>query len=223
MSAGRVGKVGGLPQVNLLPPEVRAARGLKVVRRWLLAGLVLVAVLLAGGYFLSLTARAEAELERVEAQEETAALQAEQAKYAEVPALLAALDNGITARQVGMSTEVDWRPYVDAMTAVLPANVSIESIMMSGATPVLLPAPAESPLFDQSVGQLTITGRAVALPDSVALIDALNSIPGFADAWVSASVRSEVDGALFYAVTASVRVLDSAYTNRFAAPTEEEG
>ena len=35
-----VGARHGLPQVNLLPPEVRAARALAVVKRWLAVGLV---------------------------------------------------------------------------------------------------------------------------------------------------------------------------------------
>ena len=214
--------VGGLPQVNLLPPEVRAARGLKIVRRWLLVGLVLVAVLLAGAYAYSLMERGGAEADRTAAQDETAELNREQEKYAEVPVVLAALSEAELARQVGMLTEVSWKPYFDAITAVLPAGVSIETITMSGATPVLLAPPPESPLYSPSVGQLSFTGRSVTLPDTVAWMDALNAVPGFTDAWVASSVRADEEGLLFYAVTSSVRVDASAFELRFFETDEEE-
>lgn len=213
---------GGLPQVNLLPPEVRSARGLKVVRRWLAFGLVAVAVALGGVYALSLIERGTAEEERAEAQAETVSLQAEQERFAEVPVVLAALSEAALARRVGMSTEVTWKPYIDAITAVLPPNVSIDSILMSSATPIMLAAPPESPLFSPNVGQLSFTGRTVTVPDTAAWMDALDSIPGFSDAWVSASILSDEEGVLYYAVTATVRVTESAFAQRFPENETEE-
>ena len=207
---------------SLLPPEVRAARGLKVVRRWLLVGLVVVAGLLVGAYAYSLLERGAAEAERGEAQAETAELQAEQERYSEVPVVLAALSDVELARQVGMFTEVSWKPYIDAFTAVIPSGVSLETISMSGATPVLLAAPPESPLFSPSVALLNFTGRSVTIPDAAAWIDALDSIPGFADAWVASSARADEEGTVYYAVTSSVRVDASAYALRFFETEEEE-
>jgi hypothetical protein len=219
MSAG---KGGGLPQVNLLPPEVRAARGLKVVRRWLLVGLVLVAITLAGGYFLSVLERTAAEVERDEARAETVQLQAEQERYSEVPVVLNALSDVQLARQVGMLTEISWKPYIDAITSVLPAGVSLDTINMNGATPVLLASAPESPLFGPSVAQINFTGRSLTIPDTAALIDALNSVPGFVDAWATSSVRADEEGTMYYAVSASVRVEASAYALRFFETEEED-
>ena len=224
-STGKGGKtqsvLGGLPQVNLLPPEVRAARGLKVIRRWLMVGLVVVALALAGVYVLTLTARGAAEAERAEAQEDTVALQAEQERYAEVPLVLAALTEAELARLIGMSTEVEWSPYFDAITAVLPPGVSLETIAMSGATPVMLPAPPASPLMSPSVGQLQFTGRSLTVPDTAAWMNALESIPGFSDAWVTTTQLTDEAGDVFYSVTSTVQVDQQAYSGRFA-PTEEE-
>lgn len=212
--------INGLPQVNLLPPEVKAARGLKVVKRLLALGLVLVVGLIALAYAGALIARSDAETALAEAQAETARLRAEEQRYAEVPLVLGALDNTLAARELGMSTEVLWKEHLDAVTAVLPENVSIETLTLTGATPMALPAPPASPLYAESVAELTFSGRTATVPDTAAWIDALNSIPGFSDAWVRAAEVQAEDGSVYYAVDSSVRVLQSAYAQRFVA-TEE--
>ncbi len=109
-----------LPQVNLLPPEVRAARGLAVTKRWLLISLGLVAVLCVGGYGLALVEQANATTSLNAAQTETMSLQAEIAKYAEVPQVKQQLADAQAAREVGMSTEIFWQERIAAVTAVLP-------------------------------------------------------------------------------------------------------
>lgn len=207
----------GLPQVNLLPPEVRAARGLRVVKRWLVLSLVFLLVLIAGAYVWSLMERATAQDALAQAQAETARLQAEERQYAEVPLVLRSLDDTTTAREVGMSTEVTWKPYLDAITAVLPDDVSIESFTLGGATPMTAAPPPSSPLEAPSLGRLSLTGRTATVPDAAALIDALDSIPGFADAWVSSATVEGVDGETYYLINATVQVTDAARALRFAA------
>ncbi|KQR16195.1 PilN domain-containing protein [Cellulomonas sp. Leaf334] len=206
---------GTLPQVNLLPPEVRAARGLRVTKRWLLISLVVTIGLCFGAFGLALIAGATAASELAEAQTETVRLETEAAKYAEVPRVLDALNQAQTARSLGMSTEVQWRVYFDALTAVLPAGVSLESIVSTGATPMVAPAPPTDPLQAPSVGQLAFTARTATLPDTSAWIDSLNSIPGFSDAWVSSVSVSEDDTGKFYTVQAAVQLTDATYAHRF--------
>lgn len=211
----------GLPQVNLLPPEVRAARGLKVVKRWLVVSLVVLLVVLAGVFVWAVMDRATAQEELARAQEETARLQAEEREYAEVPLVLRALEDTTTARELGMSTEVTWKPYLDAITAVLPADVSIESLaLMSGTPMTAAPAPS-GPLEEPSLARLTFAGRTGTLPDAAALMDALDSIPGFADAWVSSAAVEGAEGVTYYVINATVQVTDAARAERFAAEAVE--
>ncbi|WP_315095257.1 fimbrial assembly protein [uncultured Cellulomonas sp.] len=214
---------GTLPQVNLLPPEVRAARGLRVTKRWLLISLVVTLFLCVGAFGLALISGATAASELADAQAETVRLDNEAAKYAEVPQVLDALQQARTARTIGMSTEVQWRPYFDAVTSVLPAGVSIESIVSTGATPLVAAAPPTDPLQAPSVGQLAFTARSVTVPDTSAWIDALNAIPGFGDAWVSSAAVTEDDTGTYYAVSATVQLTDATYSHRFDASTEGQG
>ena len=206
-----------LPQVNLLPPEVRAARGLRKIKRWLAVGLVVTLLACAGVYALGLLAASQAADELVTAQDETARLQTEAAKYAEVPQVLSALDGATAVRTLGMATEVEWKGYLDAIAAVLPADVTIETLAITGATPMTPAALPADPLQGPSVGLITFTGQTTTLPDTAAWVDALNSVPGFADAWVSTATVGELEAAISYTVASTVQFTDAAYAGRFAA------
>lgn len=210
-----------LPQVNLLPPEVRVARGLRTTKRWLGISLVLVVVACVGVYGMSLLSAASAAGELVEAQDETLRLQNEQAKYAEVPQVLGALERTEQGITFGMSTDVEWKPYVDAVAAVLPPNVSIDSLMLTFATPMTAAAPASDPLQTAGVGQIQFTVRSAQMPDTAAWVDALNSVPGFADSWVSSATVTEDEGGAYFTVAGTVQVLDTALSHKFDTFGEE--
>ncbi len=218
--------VPGPPQVNLLPPEIKAARGLRATKRLLALVLLLVVVLCAGAWVVSFLDKGSAQDELTAAQEETARLQTEIQQYSEVPLVLGQLKNAQAARSMAMSTEVLWQPYIGAIAAVLPANVSFDSITLTQATPMAAGPGASSPLQEPSIGQLSFTARTTTIPDTAAWIDALNSVPGLGDAWVSSATITQ-DGeteAVYYAVAATVQVRESALAQRFAeteAPTDE--
>jgi Tfp pilus assembly protein PilN len=210
------------PQVNLLPPEIRAARGLRSTQRML--GLVLVGVVgVCGlGYAGAALTAANAQNRLEDAQAETSRLMVEQAKYAEVPRVKSALSDARLGIWLGMRTEVQWKPYLDAITAVLPEGVSVDSLVTSGATPQGGAAVPASPLAPVSVGQITFTARSLTVPDTAAWIEALDSVPGLGGAWTSSvTVTAAADGTTYYEVAASVQILRSAYSDRFA-PVEGE-
>lgn len=119
---------------------------------------MLVVVACVGVYGMSLLSAASAAGELVEAQDETLRLQNEQAKYAEVPC--SGRSSAPSRRTLlGMSIDVEWKPYVDAVAAVLPPNVSIDSLMLTFATPMTAAAPASDPLQTAGVGQIQFTVR----------------------------------------------------------------
>jgi type II secretory pathway pseudopilin PulG len=213
------------PSVNLLPPEVKAARGLRVLQRWLALLIALVLVGCVAAYALVSFAASSAQDDLTAAQQRTSELLLEQKRYSDVPVVLSALSDAQTARELAMSTEVPWRSYLDAITAVLPAGVSIDSYSTSLDT-VMTAAPITlSPLQTASVGQIQFTLRVLQVPpDTAALIDALDGIPGLTDAWVGdATLTADQDGFVYYAVAASVNVTSSAYTNRFLPDDAADG
>ncbi len=205
----------GLPQVNLLPPEVRAARGLQSIKRWLVIALLAVLVLCALVWLLAQTIAANAQSDLETAQAETARLTQEQAKYAEVPRVQAQLAQAERARQIAGSTDVVWKPYIDAITAVLPEGASIDSFIVAGATPMEGAAAPANLLQAPSIGNLTFAARSVTVPDVAALMDALDSIPGFADSFVTAVTITETEGfGVYYKIDGSVQIQPSVLSGR---------
>lgn len=211
-----------MPQVDLTPPEVRAGRSLKHLRRRLmlaLAGVVVVVALGAGAAFLHAGSAANA---LTEAQADTSRLLAEQEKYAEVPVVMDRLDALTNARLQGTSTEILWTPYLAAILSVLPEGMQLGAIGTSGATPISAgPGPAD-PLQATSAGTIMFTARSQTVFSTGGWIDSLNALPGFQDAWVSTveAKEDEEDGP-YYEVTSTVQVTVDAYAGRFAE-TEED-
>lgn len=221
----------GLPQVNLLPPEVRSARALKPVKRWMGIVLVIAVLAVAGGYALGTLARNSAETELESAHAETARLQAEALQYAEVPVVLGAIDDAELARQLGMSSEVLWADYLGAIEAVIGTEVSIDTLAVARTL-----GDIQGPLEAPAVATMTVTGRSLELPDTVAWIDALDSIPGFANTRVTVATltldttgsedATDDEGAdgddgdeeappTYYTFTTSVQVTLDALSGRF--------
>jgi Tfp pilus assembly protein PilN len=210
----------GAPQVNLLPPEVRAARRLRVLRRWLAVALVLVVAAIVGVYVLAVGARSAAQERLDQANDTTAQLQDEQRKYAEVPRVLAAEQAVKKALAAGTATEILWKPYTDAIAAVLPANVSIDSVSMSGPSPLDSGAVTSSdPLASDSIGSISFAGRTKTVPDTAAWLDALAAVPGFTNPWASSVSATEEDGEVFYTVSLTVQLTDEALAHRFDSET----
>lgn len=213
------------PQVNLLPPEIRASRSLRTVKRLLALALVAVLALAGLGYAFAAmqasSARSEAEAE----QAETRRLLAEQQQYAEVPQVLGALDSAEQARLLGTSTEVLWKPYLDELFNSAPPNVQFASISVEGATPMLAPPVPTDPLQEQSMLTLTFTGRSLTLPDAMAWVETLEAIDGFDHAYVQTAVSALGTDSVWadvvhFEVQGTVQVMDTAFENRFV---EQEG
>lgn len=218
-----------LPQVNLLPPEVKAARGLARLKKWLALVVLLALVVCAGIVLLAMLQQKDAEDDLGLQQAETERLMAEQARYAEVPAVLGALDRALAAREVGMSTEILWRPYLQAIAATTPEGVRIENLRVQGATPILLPSAPTDALSAWSVNTITFTAQSLVLPDTETWLRALATVPGFANPLFSQATLTETDGVVHYNVSATVQVNEQAYALRFSAEaaaaaeaTEEE-
>lgn len=223
-AAGRP-TLAGLPQVNLLPPEIRATRALATVKRWLVIALIVVVALVGAVYAFALVDRGVAANELTEADAETIRLRDEERKYAEVPQVLTAIAATTDARTVGMAKDVQWKSYIDAIAAVLPADVTLDSFQIAGPSPLAAPPTAQDPLTTTApVGTITFAARSATLPKTAEWIDALRTVPGFSSPWAStmAITAAEGSGTTYFSVQMSVDVTDAAFSHRYD-PTAQEG
>ncbi len=204
-----------LPQVNLLPPEVWAARNLGRVKAWLGAALVMTLLLAAAGFGYAVQQERGAASDLATVHKDGANLLIQQGKYAEVPKFLAALSDAKAARTIALSTEVLWQGYFAAIAATMPAGVSLTKIEVKGGTPLVASPPSTNPLLGRSVYTIKFTAQSLRLPDAAAFADALNSIPGFADATVDSAKINSGKTVAYYETLATVQVRDTALANRF--------
>lgn len=206
------------PQVNLLPPEIRAGRQLSSVKSWLGIGLLL--TLLIAGVLVLMTEMSlrSAQDELAETQDENASLVAQQAEYAEVPAVLGRLDRATSARLVGMASEVVWQPYLRAIAATAPAGVSIDSLTVTSPTDQDLAA--SSGTADMVVAIVTFQAKSATHPDTATWLDGLASVRGLSDPWFSSASIASLNNVTYYAVTGTVYVTYEGLALRFV-PVDE--
>jgi Tfp pilus assembly protein PilN len=118
-------------RVNLLPPEIEDARRLRRTQGMLAGGLVAVVALLGAGYAYEVHDRHGAERELADVQAQTRRLQTEQAKYADVPKTVAAIDAAELARETAMADDVEWARTLTDFSLSLPARVRFTSLKLT--------------------------------------------------------------------------------------------
>lgn len=210
--------VGGEPRVTLLPPEVLKRRKAKSMRRGLGFSVVGLLVLVLAGTAAATFVSGQAQLRLLAEQSHTDELLAEQTQYGEVRTAQAQVDLVKAAQQVGDSTEIDWKTYLQGVQATLPSGVVIKSVAVDSATPILLYAQATGPLQGARVATVEFTATSTVLPDVPAWLNGLATLPGFADALPGSVILDESTGT--FTVDITMHISEAAFAQRFAAKEE---
>jgi hypothetical protein len=209
------------PQVNLLPGEVTKGRRLRSIKKLLVLALAVVVLIATLGYAGALLLAGSAARELESAQAEGQTLQAEKAQYAQVPQTLSAIALAESARQQGMSSEILWPDYLEALRAVTPDGVSYDTMSVAVGGPGQPYTGAGNPLAGSTIGQVTFSARSLTLPDTAAWIDAIEQVEGLANPWFSSASLAEDEGVVYYQVEATVDLLPSALSGRFEPEVDQ--
>lgn len=205
--------VGGESRVDLLPPEVRFARNAKVIHRRLGFTIFLTVILMIGGTALvraqAIQARANLSIEEAN----TSSLLLQQRKYGQVQKVQNEIANIQAAQQVGTSTEINWEQYLTLVQATLPPKVTLDTVNIDSATPFAPYTQATAPLQGSRIATLSFTARSSTLPEVPAWLNALTTLPGYADASPGSVTRSDTGT---YSVNITMHINQAAFTHRFA-------
>ena len=200
-------------QVNLLPQETVAARGIRGLQRKLvyaMLGFVVLIVIVV--FFTSMRVdNAQADLERE--QQRTSDLLLEQSKYIEVTAVKARLVTTQAALLFASSTEVRWSEFFAYVAGATPEGVLITSWTAQTADPTAGPPTSADPLQEEGLGMITIGATSATRPDVTAWSRALNRVPGFGDTRILVSSQVDGEGVEWFETTVTVRVLKTALSN----------
>ncbi len=215
-----------LPQVNLLPSDIRAGRQLRSIRPWL--GIAFLATILVAGLLVVWTTYQlkAAEDDLAETQDANQQLTAQQADYAEVPRVLGQLRDLDEVRLYGMSAETMWKPYIIAIAATAPAGLSIDQMAMtfaSGTEATVAPTTATGSSEPMTIGQMTFEAKSLTLPDTVTWMNGIDAIPGLANAWVESAEIADENGVIHYTVSGHVDVTADSLALRFLVDAVGEG
>jgi len=205
--------IGGEPRVDLLPNEVRKERKAKVVRRRLGLGVVGVLAFVLVGSAATMTLSLQAQTRLVDEQARTADLLVEQSQYIEVRKVQDQVTLVQAAQQVGVSTEIDWKAYLESVQATLPAGVTIDSVTVDSASPLAIYEQPTAPLQGARVATVSFTATSAILPDVPTWLKALAKLPGYADALPSSANLDATTDA--YNVNIVMHVNDDAFSQRF--------
>jgi hypothetical protein len=204
--------IGGPPRADLLPLEIKAESKARSQRRFMFALVVLVAVVIAGGYVLAQAIAVGSAARLAAVNERTAVLLAEEGEYAEVRQVGDEVTTAEAARRVAMATEIDWKAYLTQVTATLPANTTIAGFTATSATALMDLTPSTAALSKPRVAELNLTATSSSLASIADWSDNLSSLPGYVDSL--ATPITGADGA--YAVTMVLHLDQGALAKRFA-------
>jgi Tfp pilus assembly protein PilN len=205
-----------MPRVNLLPPEIMQARRLRRLKAGLAGGLVVVVAAVGGAYVTQVNAKNAAQDDLTQAQARGAALQAEQAKYADVPRTMAAIDQAESMRQTAMANDIEWYRTLTNFSVTLPSDVWLTTLNLQVGTPGAAAGQAAgaTPLTG-GVGVVTAAGSAMDHPDVATWLDVLGRQPGLSDAYFSSSKQKEVGSKTIVDFSSTATVTDEALSHRY--------
>lgn len=217
MQPAQVPGAPSLPQVNLLPPHIRAKRKIAVARVWLGLALLVVTLLTILAAVATVWEKQSAASDLADIQARNDSLQQDQLQYAEAPRVLRELKARESARAVAMSTEVLWSPYLAAISSATPLEVSIDTVTVSqdtvwGGSTGLSAGPLSTP---GTVGLVNINGRALSPAAVSDWQDNLSKLKGVVDVEVSSIEIGAEEDSVYYAVSATFSLTPDAFANQF--------
>ncbi len=219
----------GLVRVDLLPPEIVAARRVATLVRQVVAAGALTVLAAAGAVVWSQTqvASAQADLDGVQAT--TASLQAQQARYADVPRTLTAIQQVKAARTAAMGSEVLWPTYLSVLATVTPDGVWFDSFTATldagaspahdgattGASPGATSGAAPGAPSATTIGTLHVEGSGTKYPDVSSWMDAFQAVRGFGLPSLAAASSKDSTGKTSVTFTGDVPITSDALSRRF--------
>lgn len=219
-----------VPKVNLLPPEILDARGFRKVQARLALAVAVTVLLAAGGvaWAQRQVNSARDVLDATTAQ--ASALHEQEARYAEVPKVTAALASAQAVREQVLAQDMLWYRLMSDIALATPSNVWLTTMNVTlSATPasgttssaastgnVTGNVTGEDPLVPAGIGKVTVTGTATSLPDVAAWLEAIVRVRGLDGATLQTVTRASDSGtAEEMQFTSQIVILDSALSHRY--------
>lgn len=203
---------------DLTPPELVAARRLRVVQKFALLGIVVVLLLCAGGYVLAFVKHSSASDSLAASKHRTSQLQAQQLQYTKVTNIQQQTQSINAQLATLTANDADVAILVAKMRDALPGTMSLTSltVSISGAAGGTNTAASLDTSGHAAIGTVTLAGSAQHLVDLAGYVTALSELPGVANV-IPASNSTGTTGAAQWNVT--LQLTDALYSHPSASAT----
>ncbi len=210
-----------LPSVNLLPPEIAAARRLQRLKLGLGVGVVVVVTGVGLGYMALTGSVSAAQTDLASTQQAGATTQRTIATYASVPATFQAVSAAQEQLSQAMSPEVRWSYRLNELSLSTPANVWLTALNVTKAAPV---AAQPGKVVDTStapVGAVAFQGAARTFDDIAVWLEKTSSIrdakgrPVYGNVYLTTASETPIDNTPAVTFTATADVTPAAFSGRY--------
>ncbi|GAA0289653.1 hypothetical protein [Kineococcus aurantiacus] len=201
-------------RVDLLPQEVAAARGGRLLRAGLGAGLVAVVGVACAAYAVTAGHVSTATDALTTEQQRTSQLQQEQRRYADVPKVMAQLQTARDVQKEVTSGDVPTYLLLDQLASRSPADLALTAvnITVAGAstsstassTASSAATPASDPLAVTGIGTVSVTGQTHSQGQVASFMDAVAALDGLADPRLTGSTLDPATGLITFTTTATL-------------------
>lgn len=214
---------GAGPRVSLMPAEVLTTRRVRHAQHRGVLALVAVVVLVVAAYALVSGERSIARQDLAAAQQRSADLTAQQARYARAPVVYAQVADTSAALSSVMAQDVRWYDYLSNLAVTAPTGLWLTSWKATVADPA---AASATPAVDPTTGlpftantQATLSFSATTSDeaDVVSWLRLLTATPGLAGSGATALTRTAVGDQPVITFDSSASMTDAALSRRYPA------
>lgn len=203
------------PKVNLLPPEIFAARELRTLQARCaaaLGGAVVVAGLWAA---IAIHGAHSADSELEAAQQNQTSTQSQIRAYDSVAATRAKADKADQISATARDGEVRWSHSMAFISKDIPANVSMTRV--SVAPPAAAGSTGAPPTASDAIAVITVTGNARTHNDVATWLDNVAKQKGWDKPYFTESKNAELNGQKVEEFTSTINVTKDSLRNTDAA------
>lgn len=215
------GRLGAMPGVNLMPPEIAERAALRQLKGGCAAALALAVVVVGGLYFQAHTGVTTANQGLAAAQAQQAQVQSEVTRLQPVAAAYAAVQAAKAQVAEALSGEIRWSAKLDDLSLSVPANVWLTSMNVAAgsATPAAPAGGAASGYGTPGIDTITFQGVASSRNDVATWLERLVVEKGYANPYVTVTQETVVGQKVLIDFTSTVTVTTAALSGRYTTPS----
>ena len=225
MTTPTITRIGQLPGVNLLPPEILEVRRFRRVQYGLGAALLCALGIVALLFTVAAGSQAKAQQKVTNAKATQVSLQRDVARYDTVKAVYAEVATREAMLTQAMGAEVQWSHYLNDISLTVPANVWLTQLTATqtaagaaGAPGTAGAAGTKTAGVDPGIGTVTFAGTAFAYDDVAVWLESLAKEKGYTNPYFSNSTKAAIGSRPVVNFTSTVTVTKDAYSGRYSKP-----